>query len=274
MPPWLTELLKGLGFTTPFIYAAATYGFFHYLDKRASGRAKQTISKWLDGFSYDTRSVSYALINVFERVYGGESLLTLRALLRSILFTVLITAVFFFEAGILAKIVRRSVETWYGSVFFVLLLTNCLADFAALFVIRRVLVIGGTKPVISLLMGAAAGAAIVALNYIVIALLTVLYIWMGILRVGREPIDQLIYLSQAHHMQTLGAAGLTVNCWLLLFAVSLLAIQTTSYSLRAAKGVQWFLKQGQHHPLQAIGYVAAVIIFFMTLVGRLISWIA
>jgi hypothetical protein len=37
MPGWLTEMLKLLGFTTPFIYAVTTYGFFHWLDKKASG---------------------------------------------------------------------------------------------------------------------------------------------------------------------------------------------------------------------------------------------
>jgi hypothetical protein len=47
MPTWLSEVLKLLGFSTPFVYAAAVYGFFHYLDKKASGQAKKAISAWL-----------------------------------------------------------------------------------------------------------------------------------------------------------------------------------------------------------------------------------
>jgi hypothetical protein len=43
--PGLAELLKALGFTTPFIYAAATYGFFQphslwavYVPRRINGK--------------------------------------------------------------------------------------------------------------------------------------------------------------------------------------------------------------------------------------------
>jgi hypothetical protein len=35
---YLLEIIKQLGFITPFIYAAGTYGFFHYLDKQASAK--------------------------------------------------------------------------------------------------------------------------------------------------------------------------------------------------------------------------------------------
>jgi hypothetical protein len=44
MPGWLTEALKLLGFTAPFAYAAAVYGVFHFLDKKASGQAKKAIA--------------------------------------------------------------------------------------------------------------------------------------------------------------------------------------------------------------------------------------
>ena len=44
MPNWLTEVLKLLGLTTPFIYAAASYRFFHWLDQKASGPAKEAFS--------------------------------------------------------------------------------------------------------------------------------------------------------------------------------------------------------------------------------------
>jgi hypothetical protein len=40
----LLEAAKLLGFSTPFVYASATYGLFHYLDNSASEEAKQAIS--------------------------------------------------------------------------------------------------------------------------------------------------------------------------------------------------------------------------------------
>jgi hypothetical protein len=49
MPGWLTELFKLLGLSTPLAYAAAVYGFFHFLDKKASGAAKQAMSNWCKG---------------------------------------------------------------------------------------------------------------------------------------------------------------------------------------------------------------------------------
>jgi hypothetical protein len=43
----LQQILEWLGFSTPFVYAAGTYDFFHYLDKQASPKAKKAISGWL-----------------------------------------------------------------------------------------------------------------------------------------------------------------------------------------------------------------------------------
>ena len=42
MPGSFTEALKLLGFANPFIYAAATFAFFHYLDKKASGTSEKS----------------------------------------------------------------------------------------------------------------------------------------------------------------------------------------------------------------------------------------
>jgi hypothetical protein len=43
----MDELLKLLGFGTPFIYAATTYGLFHWLDANASDEGKAAISHLL-----------------------------------------------------------------------------------------------------------------------------------------------------------------------------------------------------------------------------------
>jgi hypothetical protein len=69
MPVWPTEVLKLLGFTTPFIYAAATYGFFRWLDKKASGPAKKAISGWLVPRQYDRTGIASAILELFDRVY-------------------------------------------------------------------------------------------------------------------------------------------------------------------------------------------------------------
>ncbi len=92
MPGWLAEVLKALGFTTPFIYAAATYGLFHLADKKASGQAKRAISGWLEPKEYDKAAVSAAIIEMFDRVYT-RPLLSWRALFRSALITFAVTLI-------------------------------------------------------------------------------------------------------------------------------------------------------------------------------------
>jgi hypothetical protein len=64
----MNELFKLLGFGTPFIYATATYGLFRWLDAKASDEAKIAISHLLDLKQHDSKQVSAALVEVFDRV--------------------------------------------------------------------------------------------------------------------------------------------------------------------------------------------------------------
>jgi hypothetical protein len=65
---YLLEIIKQLGFFTPFIYAAGTYGFFHYLDKQASPKAKKAISGWFKPLEYDRAAVAAAVVELFDRL--------------------------------------------------------------------------------------------------------------------------------------------------------------------------------------------------------------
>jgi hypothetical protein len=69
MPPWLTEIARLLGFTTPLIYAAATYGFFLWLDTKSSGPAKKAIAGWLQPKQYDRAAIRSAILDLFDKVY-------------------------------------------------------------------------------------------------------------------------------------------------------------------------------------------------------------
>jgi hypothetical protein len=82
VPSWLSEVLKLLGFSAPFVYAAAVYGFFHYLDQNASESAKKAISDWLQPREYHKTAVADALIEIFDRLYT-RPLLGWRAFMRS-----------------------------------------------------------------------------------------------------------------------------------------------------------------------------------------------
>jgi hypothetical protein len=59
--------------------------------------------------------------------------------------------------------------------------------------------------------------------------------------------------------------AIVVHLWLPLFAVSLLIVRGLNLFRQVAASMQWFLKRGNEHPFEAIGYVAAIITFLVTL---------
>src|SRR5258708_989216 len=87
MSPWLTEALKLLGFTTPFVYAAVMYAFFTFLDKNASGPAKDAISAWIKRSPVPLQQVGEAILELFSRLYGRH-LFTARTFARSAVISV------------------------------------------------------------------------------------------------------------------------------------------------------------------------------------------
>src|SRR5262245_13784465 len=94
----MAELLKLLGFTTPLIYAAAAYGLFHWLDENASDEAKAALARTMRFKDYKSEQVASALVEVFDRIYTYP-LLRWRAFFRSLTFTVVVSAIYVFEAG-------------------------------------------------------------------------------------------------------------------------------------------------------------------------------
>jgi hypothetical protein len=62
-------------------------------------------------------------------------------------------------------------------------------------------------------------------------------------------------------MVPLTAPALVIHLWLPLFAISSLAVKLVYLIFRAVEKAQWFLKEGDAHPLKAIGVVATIIVF-------------
>jgi hypothetical protein len=65
----IDDLIKVLGFGTPLVYAAGTYGLFLWLDRNASDEAKAALSGFLQAKDYDRARVSSAIVQVFDRLY-------------------------------------------------------------------------------------------------------------------------------------------------------------------------------------------------------------
>ena len=92
----MEELLKLLGFTTPFMYATAAYAFFHWLDENASDEAKAALARTMSFKNYKNEQIASALVEVFDRIYTYP-LLRWRAFFRSLLFTAVVSVVFVLE---------------------------------------------------------------------------------------------------------------------------------------------------------------------------------
>jgi hypothetical protein len=275
MPSWLVELTKLVpSLAIPGAYGAAAFGLFHWLDKKASGQAKRAISEWLKPLPYDRAAVRAAVVELFDRIYTSP-LLSFRAFGRSMLFTL-------FVAGIFAiGFVRDDyIQEWarVTSIFHVFInivpfiLSNIVTDYLSLFLIRRWLEIKGGNPLVVVLVGLSIGIiGIMLIN----AVISVLWIQLADGITFYKAIAKYFDLAQgALAGMLIGErfifAAVGVHLWLLLLALGVVLLQFLNFFISATEKTQWFLKQGRNHPLDAIGYVAAVIVFLTTVA---LQWI-
>jgi hypothetical protein len=242
------QALDKLGLATPFVYAAGTYYFFHYLDTQASAQAKQAISGWFKPLEYDRAAVAAAVVEIFDRLYT-RPLLGWRAALRSALFTIVITAIFAYEILSVQYVDPPPLQSLAG-----LLLMNIVSDYVSLFIVRWLLVVGGKRPTVALLVGPLAGMFVVLLFALVREI--GLFAFWATPDVVASVADSLIVWSVIFFLPTLA-----VHLWLPLFGFGLLCVTGLKYLLQAIGGVRWFLERGDDHPLDAVGYVLGTIVF-------------
>ncbi|UGX97130.1 hypothetical protein G6321_00019150 [Bradyrhizobium barranii subsp. barranii] len=129
----MEELAKQLGITT--VYATATYAFFHWLDESASDEAKAALARTMSLKDYKSQQVASALVEIFDRIYTYP-LLRWRAFMRSLLFTLTVTAIFTFEARNTPGIEGLQRGT-IAKTYLVAITINILSDYISLFAIRR-----------------------------------------------------------------------------------------------------------------------------------------
>jgi hypothetical protein len=113
----MDELFKLIGLGTPLLYATGTYGLFHWLDTSASDEANAALFRLISLREYDKAKVSLAIIEIFDKVYSYP-LLTWRALLRSAIITLSVSALYMYETGVLIQF--TSGDVGYFTVYFTL----------------------------------------------------------------------------------------------------------------------------------------------------------
>ena len=267
----MTEALRQLGFTTPLVYAAAVYGLFHLLDKRASGQAKRAISSWLKPLDYDKAAVATAMVEVFDGLYT-QPLLRWRAFLRSLFFTTVVTIVFVYEFYPIAAYELLYSTPKIQALLALQFIFNILSNYISLFIVRRWLYVAGRSPLFALCAGPVVGSIIIVLLWFVRDTLHYILIrvrWSDILSWSYPGVWFFFVISpDGAPTRALIIPAMAVHLWLPLFGLGVIFVQAANRLVWAISKMQWFLKQGQHHPLQAIGYVAAIVVFLGTIIAQ------
>jgi hypothetical protein len=157
--------------------------------------------------------------------------------------------------------------------------TNVISDYVSLFAVRRLLILGKNRPFVALWNGAVVGMSIVVFFNLLLnsglALWVLLpEIFLSLDNLSSELFRIFAMFSFNNFMGTftesiwlaLFASAFVVHLWLPLFIVSAGTFRGLNY-LRVVVGwTQWFIKQGRQHPLEAMGYVAAAIVFVCSVV--------
>jgi hypothetical protein len=268
-----------LGLGVPLSLGATTYGVFAWLDSNASDEATKVISSWLHGRSHNKPDLGNLIINAFDRIYTSP-LLTFRAFRRSATISMLmwllgyfipfcIGFLFFPEHNEFHRIMEglSLIDLFVGLILTLPFII--LSDYISLFFVRTFLSLARVHPVI-----ASIGAFIIGVGIIlaIFGLLGTALAPLWIVDSDKEILDvapdfvinlRIDYILLGGLGSPLGilSPALIIHLWLPLFALSSLAARLVFPMFRAAEKAQWFLKQGDTHPLKAIGVVATIIVF-------------
>jgi hypothetical protein len=264
--PELADVLKFLGFATPVLYAGATYRFFHWLDRKASGPAKKAISGWLEPREYDGAAVAAAILEVFDRIYS-QPLEARQAFFRSASISTAVWVVSIYEFALQPLHI-----TWLHSklLFLVLFCSVIMSDYIALFLIRHFLVNNIFTPVKATLIAPLLGIVMVLIGYFLGFIVSAITYTLFSLPLSILDINWVITgdytLEAIEANRYVGIisllTGLVVHLWLPFFALCVGLLKGLNYILLATKRVQWFIKRGKDHPFDALGFVGAALVFF------------
>src|SRR5215831_3501214 len=156
------EVFDAVGLGSPFYLAAATYGFFHWLDRNASAPATRAISAWLTSQSYRQIDVKSGILGTFDFIYSVP-LLRWKAFSRSALLSSIVSVGYYSVHGELALLAQSYTQSYiaFAPIVVILLLVSAiLSDYCSLFIVRKCLIIFGDHPLSSLLIGICAGSMV------------------------------------------------------------------------------------------------------------------
>jgi hypothetical protein len=264
---------------------AVTYLFFHWLDGNASSQATRAISGWVRRQEYNNIEMQSAILTVFDHVYSWP-LFSFNAFLRSSvisLITWLGFLVFYYGVFNLGGdppdyVYSLTISDTIIS-FAMYFMFMFVVDYMSLFIVRKCLSIRGNYLIGRLILAFLSGVLVVfiflcALEVSVSEMINFLH---GEYTHGEyTSIDPKFVLELIRDPELLVpiAPAFLVHLWLILFAVGALGVRLLNPVFRLVAQAQWFLKQGDRHPLRAIGMVGAILVFGGNVLGKVLAFLS
>lgn len=266
----LEKALGLIGLSAPFVYAGGMYSLCLLLDRNASLAAKKALSQWLQAERYTGGHVSNLALQIFDRIFSAP-LLSIHAFMRSaalslavmtIVIYSLFPMIFYFYVD-----VPEIRPLWSYHV-----LKNIFCDYCSLFIIRRWLIVAGSRPVFAMITGPFFGAAAVYVIYIVLDVTRFSLLISGEFHLIYFVQGTLQYLRQFQQHtanSVFTTAAFAVHGWLLLFGIGMAAAKLINSFRSATSWAQWFLKNGRQHPFRAVGLTSSCLVFVCATIAQL-----
>lgn len=283
----MEKVLETLGLGIPFYLAAVTYGGFRWLDANASDEATRIISLWLQGRSRRKVDLGNTILSAFDRLYTAP-LLTTKAFFRSATISLCIWLMVFIVPLFIPNL-RHLIKDSHLPLFVILVLVPTvliqslsiviISDYASLFLVRYFLNLAKHHPIVAVVASSFAGILVVSSMIVIMMLIPEIAMdnaVSGSFTSGpRGPgYDKLIqffeyFVSYAGDISAgTGLSAWIIYLWLPLFILASMGVRLVFVFLHAVEWAQWFLRQGDLHPLQAVGLVATVLVFVGTIAAR------
>ena len=274
------KLFTLLGLGVPFYLAAATYAVFSWLDSNASDEATKVISSWLHGRSHNKPDLGNLIINAFNRIYTS-ALLSFRAFHRSAAISSIIWLLIYLIPW-LVNIAKHWNDLLKAPIpFYPFVITEhvwflfivILSDYVSLPFVRRFLRLAQIYPIRASVLSSIVGLVVVATSFFIFSLVSFIIahqldphfysreILYAIRPDGHDTFPPSNPIWWLFAFMTRMRPALIIHLWLPLFALSSLTVRLVFMMFRAVEWAQWFLKQGDAHPLKAIGIVATIVVF-------------
>jgi hypothetical protein len=263
--------LVGLGSTTALV--AMTYWAFRFLDKEASPRARRALSAWIQGRAFAPIDIRSAIVAMFDHLYSNP-LFSIRGFARSSGISMAIYIAFYFSY-VSRTAIHSTAITFINVSIYILVNggTNIASDYISLFPIRKFLKANNLPFWITLFSPVFITTICFVILNTVVSTLAFAHFYDSPLAAFPGAVyfwTQFFSLKVPSWFYPNMIPPMLVTLWLPLLAIGATGVRLLSGALRAILWAQWFIKEGNQHPLRAIGLVASAVVMVVVGAGHLI----